>query len=43
MIKDTKHMDDCAIQEEGPCTCGVEEILEDIALEEAGLDAEDFE
>ena len=43
MIKYSGHMDDCAIQEEGPCTCGVEEILEDIALEEAGLTAEDFE
>ena len=36
-------MDDCAVQEEGPCTCGVEEILEDIALEEAGLTAKDSE
>jgi hypothetical protein len=43
VIKYSGHMDDCAVQEEGPCTCGAEEILEDIALEEAGLTAEDFE
>ena len=38
-----KHMEDCAIHEDGPCTCGTEEELEAIALEEAGLTAEDFE
>ena len=43
MIKYSGHMDDCAIQEDGLCTCGTEEILEEIALEEAGLTAEDFE
>jgi hypothetical protein len=30
------HMLDCAIHEEGPCTCGTEEELEAIAREEAG-------
>jgi hypothetical protein len=34
------HMEDCAIKDDGPCTCGTEEILEEIALEEAGLDNE---
>jgi hypothetical protein len=29
-----KHMEDCAIHEDGPCTCGTEEELEAIALEE---------
>ena len=43
MIKDAKHTADCAVQEEGPCTCGTDEILEELALEEAGLTAEDFE
>ena len=43
MIKDTKHTEDCAIQEDGPCTCGVDEVFEDLALEDAGLTAEDFE
>lgn len=38
-----KHMEECAIHEDGPCTCGTEEELETIALEEAGLTAEDFE
>ena len=38
-----EHMADCAIYEDGPCTCGTEEELEAIALEEAGLTAEDFE
>ena len=30
------HMLDCAINDEGPCTCGTEEELEAIAREEAG-------
>ena len=30
------HMLDCAIHEEGPCTCGTQEELEDIAREESG-------
>ena len=37
-----KHMEDCAVHEDGPCTCGTEEELEAIAFEE-GLTAEDFE
>ena len=34
------HTEECAINDDGPCTCGTEEILEEIALEEAGLDNE---
>ena len=30
------HMLDCAIYDEGPCTCGTEEELEAIAREESG-------
>ena len=41
MIK--RHMDDCAVMEDGPCTCGTDEILEELALEDAGLTAEDLE
>ena len=37
------HMVDCAINDEGPCTCGTEEELAAIAREEAGLTAEDYE
>jgi hypothetical protein len=39
-------MDDCAVMQDGPCTCctcGTDEILEELALEDAGLTAEDFE
>jgi hypothetical protein len=43
VTKDAKHTDDCAVQEDGPCTCGTDEILEELAIEEAGLTAEDFE
>jgi len=38
-----EHMGNCAVMEEGPCTCGTDEILEELALEDAGLTAEDFE
>jgi len=31
------HMSDCALHEDGPCTCGTDEILEELALEEEGL------
>lgn len=34
------HTEDCAVKEDGPCTCGTEEILEELALEEAGLGEE---
>jgi hypothetical protein len=34
------HTDDCALHEEGPCTCGTEEVLEELALEEANLETE---
>ena len=37
------HMADCAINDEGPCTCGTEEVLAELTLEEAGLTAEDYE
>lgn len=37
----TKHTDDCAVQEDGPCTCGTDEVLEELALEEADLTAKD--
>jgi len=37
-----KHTEDCAVHEDGPCTCGAEEILEELAFDEAGLTAEDF-
>jgi hypothetical protein len=40
VIKDTKHTEDCAVQEDGPCTCGVDEELEDIVLEEAEFGGE---
>ena len=42
MDKYPGHMDNCAINDEGPCTCGTDEILEELALEEAGLTEEDF-
>ena len=28
------HMSNCALHEDGPCTCGTDEILEELALEE---------
>jgi hypothetical protein len=43
VIEYSGHMGDCAIREDGPCTCGTEEVLEELAFEEAGLTAEDFE
>lgn len=43
MIKYEKHNGDCAVQEDGPCTCGTDEIIEELAFEDAGLTAEDFE
>ena len=33
----------CAIHDDGPCTCGTGEELNDLALEEAGLVKEDLE
>ena len=40
-----KHMEDCAIHEDGPCTCGAEEAHDEILMDEfqAELTAEDFE
>ena len=43
MIEHKGHAGDCAVIEDGPCTCGTDEILEELELEEAGLTAEDFE
>ena len=43
VIEYSGHAGDCAVREDGPCTCGTEEVLEELALEEAGLTAEDFE
>ena len=43
VIEYSGHMGDGAVREDGPCTCGTEEVLEELALEEAGLTAEDFE
>lgn len=38
------HAEDCALNEDdGPCTCGTYEVLDELAFEEAGLTAEDFE
>jgi hypothetical protein len=45
-MKDSKypgHMGDCALNDDGPCTCGTEEELEYIARQEEGLTAEDYE
>lgn len=36
------HMLDCAIHDEGPCTCGTQEELDAMELEEAGLRPEDL-
>jgi hypothetical protein len=34
-------MEDCAVHEDGPCTCGTEEVLQDLEFEEADLLADD--
>jgi hypothetical protein len=34
------HMEDCALHDDGPCTCGTDEVLEELALEEANLETE---
>jgi hypothetical protein len=38
------HVENCLEHEDGPCTCGLEEVLEDEAWEEAKehLDPEDW-
>ena len=36
-----QHTADCAIQEDGPCTCGTDEVLDELALEDADLTEED--
>jgi hypothetical protein len=40
-----EHTKDCAIHEDGPCTCGAEEAYDEILMDEfqAELTAEDFE
>jgi len=35
------HTQDCASHEDGPCTCGTEEVLEELALEEVSLETEE--
>ena len=35
------HTEYCALHDDGPCTCGTEEVLADLALEEAELEAID--
>lgn len=42
MIEHIGHSSGCAINEDGPCTCGTDEVLDEIALEEAGLTDEDY-
>jgi hypothetical protein len=37
------HAEDCALNEDGPCTCGTYEELDDLAREEAGEDGKDVE
>ena len=27
------HMENCAVHKDGPCTCGTEEILEELEIE----------
>lgn len=38
-----KHMDWCVVHDDGPCTCGADELQTEFELEEAGLTKEDFE
>jgi hypothetical protein len=35
------HAENCAVYEDGPCTCGAEEILQDLQREDADLDEEE--
>ena len=37
------HAADCALHQDGPCTCGAYEVLEEIEFEEASLTEEDFQ
>jgi len=34
-------MENCAIHEDGPCTCGTEKIIQELQLEDADLPAAD--
>ena len=36
------HAASCALHDDGPCTCGAYEVLDELAFEEAGLTQEDF-
>jgi hypothetical protein len=38
-----KHAQDCALWQDGPCTCGTDEVRDELDFEEAGLTAEDFD
>lgn len=33
-VASPKHAADCVVHEDGPCTCGLDEVLEDEMLEE---------
>jgi len=35
------HAADCPVHEDGPCVCGTEEVLDDLAREEADYHAND--
>jgi hypothetical protein len=34
LIPAPKHLQDCLVMQDGPCTCGLEEVLEDEARED---------
>ena len=36
VIASPKHTEDCVVHEDGPCTCGLDEVLEDEMFEELG-------
>lgn len=35
-IFEAKHTADCVVHQDGPCTCGLDEVLEDEMIEELG-------
>lgn len=37
------HMNWCVVHDDGPCTCGADELQTEFELEEAGLMQEDLE
>jgi hypothetical protein len=36
LISASRHMDECVVHDDGPCTCGLDEVLEDEMHEELG-------